>query len=617
MAKQLINPAERHFEKGLLGLAGLLLIGVIVQYLLTSPNQLELDGQKVTPGTIDERLSQKAASIQERIRNANVDVDVPEKLYPAFEKTIRPIQQTPLPARVAIGPDIPQVDQAGTLVGQAKLVEVTRLDKPQLTSGRSTFEVVDKLGAISFVTSNWVTISSLFDVKIQTETQRLAYGATRSNVLFGPVEIQRRRLRNDGSWSENDWEYVTPWPVEKIPQVPNITVINNNGKDTITRDNQTKLDHYYDLLRESEKQLGLLRPLMHSVILGTPWSFSLAPTTSYRDVLMQDDEYLFPKEPPSANPVDRYDLGGGGAVVQAVELIGAKKHAQDIKEGYRYLELAKKNHSVDDALRAYNLGLDIKADKSASPSMVKKAEKLMAKAEQAETDANIWIQQHGQAIQAGGQGNAPLRERLPLQLVWTHDAHEGSLESGGTYQYRIHALIYNRLVGEPMKFANPQDATLTFVEGDWSEPSDPITIPPDIEFFVTSADVKRQEIGIVIYRWFQGVWVKGQRRFKFKVGDDITGESSVKIPSLEVVGESANATAEFDTNATVIDIDFNRSFRDRKTGGKNRKGVKFGQSATATALIYVDQFGEIHERIIPLEKGHPSKKTAKSREWKP
>ena len=53
MAKQMINPVERHFEKGVLGAAVLMLIGIIALYLISSPNQLEIDGQKATPSTID------------------------------------------------------------------------------------------------------------------------------------------------------------------------------------------------------------------------------------------------------------------------------------------------------------------------------------------------------------------------------------------------------------------------------------------------------------------------------------------------------------------------------------------------------------------------------------
>ena len=67
MAKQLVNPIERHVEKAVLGLTGLALIAAIGLFLVSSPNQLELGGQAVKPGTIDQVVAQKAASVREAI----------------------------------------------------------------------------------------------------------------------------------------------------------------------------------------------------------------------------------------------------------------------------------------------------------------------------------------------------------------------------------------------------------------------------------------------------------------------------------------------------------------------------------------------------------------------
>ena len=46
MAKQLVSPVERHVEKGILGVAVVLLLGVVAMYLVSSPNQMELGGER-------------------------------------------------------------------------------------------------------------------------------------------------------------------------------------------------------------------------------------------------------------------------------------------------------------------------------------------------------------------------------------------------------------------------------------------------------------------------------------------------------------------------------------------------------------------------------------------
>ena len=71
MAKQLVNPIERHVEKAVLGLTGLALAAVIALYLVTSPNQIELGQEKVSPSTIDGKVAKKAADVVGRIRAAD------------------------------------------------------------------------------------------------------------------------------------------------------------------------------------------------------------------------------------------------------------------------------------------------------------------------------------------------------------------------------------------------------------------------------------------------------------------------------------------------------------------------------------------------------------------
>ena len=63
MAKQLVSPVERHVEKVILGIVGIVLLGVIARYLVTSPNQIELGGEMVTPNAVDEKLAEKAAVV--------------------------------------------------------------------------------------------------------------------------------------------------------------------------------------------------------------------------------------------------------------------------------------------------------------------------------------------------------------------------------------------------------------------------------------------------------------------------------------------------------------------------------------------------------------------------
>ena len=224
MAKQLVNPIERHVEKAALGIAGLLLIGVIVKYLVTSPNQLDLGGEFVSPGTIDQRVAQKAAEVRERIRRARIEVEMPEPFHEEFLANLDPFQHgefaLTLPAVVTIGPEVPIIDPAQAVAGQAELVKVVPTGKPATTFGRSTFLIQVPGGGDLYSAANWVTISALFKVKQQMSEQQREYGATRKEVIFGPVQLQRRARREDGSWLEGGWEFVEPSPAGEVPPQP-------------------------------------------------------------------------------------------------------------------------------------------------------------------------------------------------------------------------------------------------------------------------------------------------------------------------------------------------------------------------------------------------------------
>ena len=67
MAKRVVGPIEQHVEKAVLAIAGIGLIAVIAMYLVTSPNQIEIGGQMVSPTTIDQVLFNRAGEVRQRI----------------------------------------------------------------------------------------------------------------------------------------------------------------------------------------------------------------------------------------------------------------------------------------------------------------------------------------------------------------------------------------------------------------------------------------------------------------------------------------------------------------------------------------------------------------------
>jgi hypothetical protein len=190
----------------------------------------------------------------------------------------------------------------------------------------------------------------------------------------------------------------------------------------------------------------------------------------------------------------------------------------------------------------------------------------------------------------------------PVQVVWGHDAEVGSVESGATYQYRMRVLLYNRYAAVPELLKDPQQAIQTVIVGPWSDPSDPVETPLDTRFFLTSGGRReRDRVKVEVFKWFEGFWVR--HNFTVSVGERIGGRKRARI-------ENDNPWVDFDTGCIVLDIDFDRPFRERGTTRKDGS-FEFEAVGTTVALVYVDADGDLNERLLDIDRDDPAYKELK------
>lgn len=621
MAKQLVGPVERHLDKAILGLACLALVGAVIQYGVSSPNRIDLGGEMVSPSNIDQVILRKSDTVRERIRNARAEVDIPEPLFERFVEELTPFRADGIRRELALaaqfGPLVPLIDPPDTKLGEAELVEVYRLPKPSVTWGRSTFVQFNAQEEATYLVGNWATVTAVFDREEQMKRQIDAYGATRKDVIFGSVELQRRARRADGSWSDDDWGMVDTFAAEEIPPQPVIEFTTVDGVTQVPRRMGDKVRDFRLAMEEPLLQLDLLRPLMPDVYNGDAWKFAIL--TSYDDVLWQDDEYLFPDEK-SETPDDRYGLNVRVDESEEEQLTKEQRINRTLKEIEALIAEAIAKNDDDLAIQANNMAVEVEANDDASPQQKSKAERLWKKASQTEMDIERTQRDikrrktygrrptHG----TGDSQEEQEREISPIQQIWAHDARPESIGGGKTYQYRMRALLYNRLVGEPRMVLNDDDAKTLFIPGEWSEPSDPIYVESTSYYYVTAMDRRDNEVKIELYQWYEGYWVT--RRFDFAIGQPVARMGRCPIPVRDDPDDIDNAQVEFDMGVTVADIHASRPHRERK---EKRGGVKFGPNRSAEiSVVLVDDAGRLYERIITIDKNSPEKKAVAERVWK-
>jgi hypothetical protein len=342
---------------------------------------------------------------------------------------------------------------------------------------------------------------------------------------------------------------------------------------------------------------------MFDVYNGDAWSFP--QLVKYSELLDMDEEYLDPNSMDS-EIIDRYDLEetDEDAPTATKTLTTRELIEESLDLCKQKIRSGRKNMSLDDAYDAYNHCADVVMNKDASNADKAKAKRMMADAEQLIRDIER-IAKKGGGRKSIGSDDVK-RELRPTQQLWAHDTNEGSVESGATYQYRIRVVVYNALAGDATQFEDKEDATVVLIRDDqaWSDPSDPIAIVADEQYFVTAFDERKKTIRFELFKWFDGVWVT--HRADLGEGMDVASDSRKCVP---IRGEDADdrPLVHFDPGMTVVDIDFKRSTRDRKTKGG---GVAIANSPVPTcSVVLADASGNLIERFVLTDKADPGKKT--------
>lgn len=613
MAKQLVGPLERNVEKLILGVVGLALLAAIALFLATSPNKIEIDGEMVGPGQIATKVYDKAEDIRGRISRARPDEEelTFEPLVDDFEEQIAAIDKAGvkevMPSVVRFSPTVPIVDKAEKTTQDRTLVEVVPFQDPVATIGRSKFTFIDDNGQDRYVESNWATVSAIFDVRSQTEKQQLEYGPKRRDVIFMPAQLQRRKMRTNGNWSDEDWEMVEAWPSETgYGKVPGVKLVRNQDQDwEAPRDTFKIIDSFYEKLRDPVIQLNVIRPLMPDVFLGDAWKLPII--TVERDVLLQDMWYLyFGQDDAPDSPENRYRevqraaAGAGQEEQQTPEEL--------INESKKWLRTARETCDLQAAIKAYNRALTAERHPNASRLEKGQAANLKRDANNVQDDI-----ERGVCVPRGqGVVQEKKKEAPALQQFWVHDAKPGSIQPGQTYQYRMRPRIFNRLAAQPTMFSDPKLAETVIINGPWSTPTAPLSFPDDKFYYVIGADSRDNEVKLEFYRWFDGEWVK--TRPSLQLGKPLYDEDRVELPNPNNPDEIDRPEVPFDMRGTIVDLDHKR---DMKVRNQDRRGnVTFEPGPEDCVVVILDENGRLHERSVTADKNDPGRSFNNGRVFK-
>lgn len=643
---------ELHLEKALLGLAVLFLLGVGVRHLILEPNKVELGGEKLGPGELDEAIERQARELQTAVKNATPSTKtIPEyarKLRERFEGGLfasddpnAPVLTKRLEVPARFGSPVPVLEE-GT--DEEDVVVVTPL-KPTALAVRTGISLVQRtqttIAAAGFETVggpadedegpaelSWVTVGGYFAREAQ-QLEMLAsnYAAYRAKPYVAGVDVQRQEMTADGTYT--DWEDVTPGKAMPKVDIPPPVIDDKTGEVV----NQAELEQKFEAIKQA--QLQILQPPFYPVEAGDDWD---TPPLAGLDTEDEEEELELaakpeaetpaererPREParPSAPPSGRSNprgaaapppsnpRGGGGRMAppQAAPTGGDDEAAQPsaAKQAKEQLKNARKALREKSWVEAERLARSVIDRGEASKGEQAAARKIINDARRAQARADRKAQ-----ARSGSQVPQELLtnpEKEGEVALWFHD---DSVTPGKTYRYRMRVKLWNRYVGRRSSLRDPTQARSALLVGDWSLPSPPVTVAPRQHFFVGGPAIGEPAARVEVYNWYKGNWLKED--FKVRAGDIIGGVVETRTGELDRDARPKKEKVDFSTGALVLDVRFDEPVLSRTLASK---GGEFNyREAKSLVLVYLDPAdGQVKERVSEVDRNEPLAKKLKE-EW--
>lgn len=173
-----------------------------------------------------------------------------------------------------------------------------------------------------------------------------------------------------------------------------------------------------------------------------------------------------------------------------------------------------------------------------------------------------------------------------------------TVEPGKTYQYRLKVVVANPNYNH-QDVAEENLALEETLAGEWSEPTPPVYVPIDVDYFVLERRAaEREEAQIQVHRWEKklGEWQVSQ--FMTKVGDLIGYAKEHKM--LDFEENVLTEKVDFTTREMLLDV----------IGGKRSlsfDGQVIGEDLP-THIFVMNEFGDLISHAEDLDKNNPDRK---------
>jgi hypothetical protein len=516
------NLIELFVDKVVLAAAVIIALLILLVFVISNPNATEHAGKKVTPGKIDESIHNEALKLQEKLKESPQDTNSYQPKVPLYlgmiENSVKNINTNinfPLPGyptgtviaenRIYRLPTIDQTEKPSTATATMAAFVPTE----ELTETVTYDKAETKLADIDLVTVEssinakqlYESFNSAFMGKnIPDEWKIVQY----AKPVFAKVELQRRTLFGDGSWSEwvevprtkichlkKDLELPAPsdeYGIQIAMERFTKTEIRNEVLQPPVYDNAIPAEKWLcpSLYNERQKKLDKEQAELKKQQLEAEKTRRLLEKTSRT---RQPAVRQTPTQPPPGGSPGGTEGGGEGGETPGVQ----PQPQTQTRQPTRPTPVQPRQPP--------------QRTKPTAPATAEKRQTLTEE------------QQFNEIILAEKTNLADL-EKL---VFWSHD---DTTKPGEKYQYRIRIGVFNPIVGKPwfsQEQKDLQDQLVLF--SNFSGPTETIEIPNKLHFFatdireVTKGYTTDKTVEVKVARYTLGNWVT--KTFSVKTGEQI------------------------------------------------------------------------------------------------
>jgi len=552
MPAKKINPLEQHIEKGVLGLAALVLLYCLIAYMISSPVTGRIGTEIVRPGEGYKLVWEKADALERqaqreplpeiKVLNPNSTTTKPRPLEP-----LDPGLAAPLPAVAPFGPELEKVrdPELETRIKQVAggrkypLPKVLAPKRQKVHMGRSALDLSqiatregDGPGS-ELTDTSWVTVVAEIDVKEQRKL--LAYLPDREEIEKEPIfigaELERAEVDDQGKLGE--WVKVAPIESE-------VSILGPDNSLKVKTIDELRVIRDEILSNPEQVQAIGLNPAFPRVISGRQWATPTVagekpkPATEEKGPQVREVSKV---EKKIRQPVKRErGPGVGGRVPGGRAARGGR--GGGIGAGGRPMAGAGRGMRGRPGMGMPGMG-PMMDDDMMGPGMFGPGTGL----ERGLPGRDI----RERVTMARGPGKLEKTDRGDIK-VWAHDL---TATPGRTYRYRIRVIMFNPLAGYSNYLENIDRDTLQVgIAGPWSAPSEPVTIEKEMYFFV-AGPASNGSARVTVYKWYKG-WLVDEK-FTVQVGQEIGGKDKTRFGD-EATQTEEKVEVDFSTGAVLLDV---------------------------------------------------------------